>query len=126
VERLFFEDFFKWDAVSDKYFKPNLAGKISKIRIATFKKGKQTIAVKFSMNKEAPSIDIEVNSKTKTPLFQCYLRRLPISNAKFVDLSKLCENKVIPKPFHNEFIELPHSSNEKDALPDTDVEDNIQ
>jgi hypothetical protein len=36
VELLQFTDFNKWDTVSEKYFKGNLIGKISKMRIVTF------------------------------------------------------------------------------------------
>lgn len=38
VEELTFEDFCRWDCIAEKYFKGNLPGKISKIKIATIKK----------------------------------------------------------------------------------------
>lgn len=41
----------KWDGVSEKYFKGNLTGKISKVLIATFKESEDLkITLKYCMN----------------------------------------------------------------------------
>ncbi|CAH1231300.1 unnamed protein product [Diabrotica balteata] len=124
VEKLTFEDFYKWDSMSDKYFKGNLTGKISKIRIVTFKKSDPlNVTVKYSMNKSAQSSKVELQSRTKVPLMACYQSRLPITKAKYNDLIKLCKEKVIPGHFQNEFTDLPYSENIKDTLPESDIED---
>ncbi|XP_072400657.1 uncharacterized protein [Diabrotica undecimpunctata] len=124
VEKLTFEDFYKWDSMSDKYFKGNLTGKISKIRIVTFKKSDPlNVTVKYSMNKSAQSSKVELQLRTKVPLMACYQSRLPITKAKYNDLIKLCKEKVIPGHFQNEFTDLPYSENIKDTLPESDIED---
>lgn len=51
VEYLCLKDFNKWDVLSEKYFKGNLIGKISKVRVCTFKKKDvHEITIKNSMN----------------------------------------------------------------------------
>lgn len=122
VERLTYEDFYKWDSIAEKYFKGNLLGKISKIRIATLKKN-NVMKIKYSMNKSAKSHTIEVQSKSRVPLMSCYRSRIPIAEKKYDDLLKLCNDKVIPTQFQNEFIDIPHCTNKKMALPASDVDD---
>ncbi|CAH2106732.1 unnamed protein product [Euphydryas editha] len=123
VQRLSYEDFYRWDSISDKYYKGNLTGKISKIRIMTFRKDKQSVKYKTSMNPSAASFDVEVQSKTKISLLPCYRSQLPISKAKYDDLVKLCVDKVIPNCFKHEFVNIPRATNVKDCLPESDIED---
>lgn len=76
---------------SEKYFKGNLVGKISKIRIATFKKSTPNVMiVKYSMKNGTPEETIQIMSKPK-PLTAKYKSSLPITKAKYNDLKKLCE-----------------------------------
>lgn len=87
--------------MADKCFKNNLMGKISKIRIATFKKNNPSnMSVKYSMDKSAKSSQIDILSKPITPLMPYYESILLISNKKYDDLAKLCKDKVIPVQFH--------------------------
>lgn len=124
VQKLTFEDFYKWDCISEKYFKGNLTGKISKIRIATFKKSNiSKVSVKYSMDKSAKSSVVEIQYKTRVPLMSCYRSRLPIAKAKYDDLVKLCKDKVIPDQFQKEFTDIPCSASAKDTLPESDIED---
>ncbi|KAJ0172677.1 hypothetical protein K1T71_011816 [Dendrolimus kikuchii] len=123
VERLNYEDFYRWDSVSDKYFKGNLTGKISKIRIMTFRKEKQSVKYKITMNPTSASFDVEVQSKTKVSLLPCYRSQLPISNAKYDDLVKLCVDKVILNCFKHEFVNISRATNVKDCLPESHIED---
>lgn len=124
VERLMFNEFHRWDSNGDKYFKGNLTGKISKVRIMTFKKDKpHSASYKTSMNAAAKSFEVDIQSKAKVALLPCYRSLLPISKAKYDDLKKLCTDKVIPSCFHQEFINIPRETNGKDVLPDSDVED---
>lgn len=73
MDRLNFDDFYKWDSISDKYFKGNLTGKIS---VMTFKKDKNA-KYKVSMNSEAKTYDVEVQTKAKldTLVVPRYLRQ---------------------------------------------------
>lgn len=124
VELLHFKDFYKWDSLSDKYFKGNLTGKISKMRIVTFKKNKYSeIVVKNSMDENSESYCIEVHSKSKLIPSACYKSQLPISKAKQDDLLKLSRDKVIPQMFHNEYHSLTSANSVKDTLPESDLED---
>lgn len=123
VRLLSYKDFNKWDMISDKYFKGNLTGKISKVRIVTFKK-KNEISVKYSMNNQAPSYSIEVQSKAKMNSIQpCYKSQLPLSKPKHDDLLKLCRDQVIPEMFHSEYLNLIHAASVRDTLAESDIED---
>lgn len=123
VERMCYEQFKKWDNIGDKYFKGNLTGKISKVRIATFKRGKQFVSIKTSMNAAAKSFNVEVQPKTRVPLMSCYKSLLPISKKKYDDLHKLCVDHIIPDCFHHEYKNIPRDVNVKDVLPESDIED---
>lgn len=124
VEVMQFKDFYRWDSISEKYFKGNLTGKISKMRVVTFQKKKENmINVKNSMNEDAVTFSIEVQPKTKINPPACYKSQIPLSKAKLDDLLKLCRNKVIPSIFHNEYNSLTSSNNVKDTLPESDIED---
>ncbi|CAG4931994.1 unnamed protein product [Parnassius apollo] len=124
VEAMTFESFNRWDVVGDKYFKGNLTEKISKVRVVTVKKNKPSmISIKDSMNVNAKSYNVEVQSKTKGPLMPCYRSRLPIAEAKYNDPMKLCKDKVIPAQFHHEYSIIPKATNAKDTLPESDIED---
>lgn len=125
VENLTHEDFLNFDDMSDKYFKGNLVGKISKIRTATFKKSHTNqMKVKFSMKVDAPEDVIQIIAKPKN-INRRYNASLPITKAKYMDLKKLCDTGVIPKIFHKEYLNLQHC-NSKDVLLDTDVEDTVE
>ncbi|CAG5022703.1 unnamed protein product [Parnassius apollo] len=126
VEQLTHKDFKRWDLLADKYFVGNLVGKISRIRVATFKKNRISATVKCSMNPEAPVSCIEIASKTKfLDLPNCYLTPLPITENKHKDLLKLCSDQVIPQQFQAEYLALTYNKKVKDTLPDTDIEDNV-
>lgn len=43
VEFMQFKDFSRWDSISEKYFKGNITGKISKMRVVTFQKKKDNV-----------------------------------------------------------------------------------
>ncbi|KAL0879761.1 hypothetical protein ABMA27_003473 [Loxostege sticticalis] len=105
VEPLRHTDFYKWDAVADKYFKGNLTGKISKIRVVTFKKSNlDKIIVKYSMIPDVQTEEIEVLKRNITnQLTPCYKTLLPISKKKYADLVKLCRNNTIPLMFQDEY-----------------------
>lgn len=126
VEQLTHKDFKRWDLLADKYFVGNLVGKISKIRVATFKKDRTSATVKFSMNPEAPLSRIEVAYKAKLlELPNCYPTPLPIAENKHKDLLKLCSEQVIPQQFQAEYLALTFNKKVKDTLADTDIEDNV-
>jgi hypothetical protein len=94
----------RWDLVSVKYFVGNLIGKISRIRVATFKKGRNKVAIKYSMAPDAPISHIDMATKIKRlELPNCYPTPLPISKKKHDDLMKLCTDQVIPAHFHTEY-----------------------
>ncbi|KAJ2937630.1 hypothetical protein O0L34_g16900 [Tuta absoluta] len=122
VEGLNHEDFKSFDDLADKYFKGNLVGKISKLRMVTFKKSSPNIMkIKCSMKKEAPEEKIQIIAKPKL-INQRYTSSLPITKAKYRDLKKLCDTQVIPRIFHTEYASL-KTSDENDVLLDTDIED---
>lgn len=126
IEYLTFKDFNKWHILGDKYFKGNLTGKISKVRVCTLKKkDAHKIIIKQSMNDKAPSIEIDVQMRVKVDPTSCYKSRLPIYKQKYDDLNKLCKNNVIPAIFHHEFADIP-TGTLKDTLPDSDIEDEFE
>lgn len=80
--------------------------------------------MKFSMNLDAETEKIEITKKNDTiQLKPCYKASLPVSKKKYLDLNKLCTNKVIPVVYHEEYKKLTYGNNIQDFLNDTDVED---
>ncbi|KAL4718752.1 hypothetical protein ACJJTC_001895 [Scirpophaga incertulas] len=117
-------DFQGYDEFSDKYFRGNLTGKISKLRIVTFKKSNLNVmAVKYSMLPDAEEEIIPINGATISKIIKhLYAKTLPITQKKYEDLAKLCENFAIPRAFHKEYLTLPHVLG-VDSLVETDIED---
>lgn len=125
VESLSYNDFKNVEEWSDKYFKGNLIGKISKIRTATFKKSSPNLMkIKFTMKDDAPEEKIPINAKLKSINLK-YKSSLPITKAKYNDLKKLCDTGAIPKIFHTEYLNMP-IGNGRDELLDTDIEDETE
>ncbi|CAG4946689.1 unnamed protein product [Parnassius apollo] len=115
VEVLSHKDFEGWDTILDRYFKGNLAGKVSRIRTTTFKKANpHHIEVKYSMKVEAESEKIEVIGKGELIPKLIYKSKLPILKKKYSDLEKLCNNKTIPAMYVAEYKSLPHAVNVQD------------
>lgn len=52
-----------------------------------------------------------------------YTEKIAISELKYKDLKKLCLDGTIPKTFHKDILEMPHSGNKNDTLIETDEED---
>lgn len=123
VEIMCHQDFKAWDSMSEKYFKNNLVGKTSKLRIVTFKKKDlDNIYIKYSMNDTAAAEKVEVIGKNRRPGDNLYKNRLPIPKQKYADLVKLCKTFAIPRRYHEEYLNL-QTCNVKESLPDTDIED---
>lgn len=55
-----------------------------------------------------------------------YKERLPISQEKFNDLKKICDNGIVPRRFHHEYYCLPKKSKVIDTLMETDEDDTDQ
>lgn len=124
VHPMVYDDFKKWNLIAEKYFSGNLTGKISKIRIATFKKGRNKVSIKYSMSVSAPEFEVTVQAKAKPmELPKCYKARLPIPKKKYDDLQKLCADRIIPSVFHAEYKTLTASSDANEKLLETDIED---
>ncbi|CAH2097188.1 unnamed protein product [Euphydryas editha] len=124
VEVLSHEDFMGWNGTSEKYFKGNLSGKISKIQTVTLKKNHTAhIEVKYSINVETETENIDVIGKTELMPKKIYKSRLLISKKKFNDLEKLSINKTIPAIYILGYKSLPHAASVQDILADTDIED---
>ncbi|XP_029343269.1 uncharacterized protein LOC107884503 isoform X2 [Acyrthosiphon pisum] len=62
-------------------------------------------------------------AQTPTLPNKCYERKLPISSAKFKDLSDLCKNGIIPEKFHAEYYDMNSSETIRDCLDESDIED---
>lgn len=125
VHFLQYTDFKGYDEIADKYFKSHLIGKINKIRIATFKKScMNKMAVKYSMQNDAAEEKISVIGLCdKIINQQIYTGQIPITEKKFNDLKKLCDNGAIPRLFRNEYLNLPSCSTATDTLNESDIED---
>lgn len=55
-----------------------------------------------------------------------YRNRQAISEAKYKDLKKMCDDGIIPNRFHKDFLNLPVTKNVKDTLNQTDEEDSVE
>lgn len=93
------------------------------MRIVKFKKNDCLINYKTSMNENAESHQIVVQSKSIGNVPACYKSQLPISKIKLDDLLKLCTDNVIPQIFQGEYKSLKCASSIRDTLPESDVED---
>ncbi|KAL4711033.1 hypothetical protein ACJJTC_017998 [Scirpophaga incertulas] len=115
VECLSHDNFKNFEDLLEKYFKGNLQGKISKIRMATFKKSTPNVmTIKYSMSNDAAEETIPIISKPKT-LSPKYKSCLPITKTKYNNLKKLCDTNVIPRLFHAEYLNFP-TCNGKDVF----------
>ncbi|CAB3252776.1 unnamed protein product [Arctia plantaginis] len=65
VESLTHNDLMNYEEFSEKYFKGNLTGKISKVRVAFKKSSPNFMTVKYSMDKDAVIDSIAIICKTK-------------------------------------------------------------
>lgn len=81
---------------------------------------------KASYMKEKTDIEENQQKEFNFVLRKLYHSRLPISIAKYKDLKHLCDIGVIPRPYHYEFLQLPHSKQTEDTLNQTDEEDEIK
>ncbi|KAL4704670.1 hypothetical protein ACJJTC_016614 [Scirpophaga incertulas] len=123
VECLSHDDFKNFEDLSEKYFKGNLQGKISKIRIATFKKSTPNVmTVKYSMSNDAAEETIPIISKPKT-LSPKYKSCLPITKTKYNNLKKLSDTNVIPRLFHAEY--FPNMQWEGCKVPEEQVKPRV-
>jgi hypothetical protein len=52
-----------------------------------------------------------------------YKNRLCISKAKYKDLNNLCKKNIIPRRFHNLYLNLPTAEDVIDVLAETDGEE---
>ncbi|CAG9787177.1 unnamed protein product [Diatraea saccharalis] len=60
--------------------------------------------------------------KGPTPL---YVKELKLSLAKYQDLQDLCNKNVIPNRYHQEYLSMKHDGNVRDALAETDDDEEI-
>lgn len=121
IEKVGFEDFYKWDSVTDKYFTGNLTGKISLIRIVTFKKNEPstTISVKYTMNRSAKPNEIE---SQKLTFLLCHAIDFDACQFQSKNIWGFSLT-FIPAHFQHEYINIPRSLTEKDTLLESDIED---
>lgn len=127
VEVLNYADFNKWDTVAEKYFKGNLTVKISNLRTVTFKKSVANMAfVKYSMNPDAQTEQIEIVKKNNLQIKPCYKAMLPICKKKYTDLNKLCSNNVIPTVYHTEYRSMNNDPKVQNCLAETDEDEVLE
>jgi len=89
--------------------------------------------IKFSYSFENLNyniIDLEANKRLRSSGLtllaspkQLYTNQLPLNLEKYKDLSNLCTKNVIPKCYHQEYLNLPYKSAIRDNLPETDEDE---
>lgn len=102
----------------------------SKLRFATFEKGKNMSTLNFDYNEgpmQVVDLSLIIRSRQNTLAIKepkkAYTRRNPISKAKFFHLKKMCDKGIIPEQFVAEYLNLPYDGSVRDALPETDDEE---
>lgn len=104
----------------DNYFKPKGKGVIKG-------KGKGKGKGKLKEKDTAPSASnetLEIKLKKEfQQLKPLYKKRLAISEIKYKDLTKLCNDGVIPSRYHGDFTNLPYAKKIQDTLNQTDEDD---
>ncbi|KAE9542478.1 hypothetical protein AGLY_003339 [Aphis glycines] len=103
--------------------------KFSEIKKVYFSKSRD-VKISFGYELDAEFEIINVTAKrTKRKrneigvLMHAYNSKLPISEAKYKDLVKLCETNAIPPRYHQEYLSMSRKSTVRDALAETDDED---
>ncbi|CAH2105309.1 unnamed protein product [Euphydryas editha] len=87
------------------------------------RKGKGKGKGKRSAVEPTDNYALDVTEEVNCTIKSLYRARLPISAPKYKDLKRLCENGIIPKAYHFEYLNLPSSVNVPDIFPETDAED---
>lgn len=115
-------DFKNWKSFADLLLPNKIKLKLNKLRIATFQKKTGTIELLYgyfdnSKKQTITNINFTYNIET------LYHHTLCISSKKFNDLQNLCFKNSIPPKYHQEYLNLKHSSTIKDSLDESDDED---
>lgn len=85
--------------------------KISDTRKIMFNKNSKFVHFVYSLSPDATVFKAKFEIKTNVE--RAYLENLPINKKKYIDLTNLCKNGVIPKSYQNEYYSL--KSNDKVA-----------
>ncbi|KAL4718944.1 hypothetical protein ACJJTC_004531 [Scirpophaga incertulas] len=147
VVTLHHTDFIDWQPkTNDTFTNKTLSNKnlkLKDLRIVTFKKQDLNyMEVKYTMKKEGETYKILLGQKlerkakgkgkgkvaatltrqnnTSECLQKLYKNQLPISLAKYKDLKKLCDEDIIPKLYHSDYLNLPHDGQIVDTISETD------
>lgn len=133
--KLYFSDFLDWkqlsgEILSTKKFK-SIDGesiKITQVRSAYFEKNNSNVILDYSYNSEnLKTIKITLPKKWKNmKIKKLYTKNLSISSQKQKDLQDLCKKNVIPRKYHQEYLNMKPSENVPDKLPETDLEDDME
>ncbi|CAI6374747.1 unnamed protein product [Macrosiphum euphorbiae] len=110
--------------------------KTSEIKISSFFKNSPTITLQFSYSLGSQKKHVTIkqpkqrrrskeNNYQTLELQSAFNSKLPISEAKYNDLLKLCSSGVIPNRYHKEFKSLKKKETVEDVLGETNEEDNI-
>jgi hypothetical protein len=128
-----FDQFRDWKSVQERVLPP-VTKKIEegtvisykKVRICSFEKGSNSMAIKYSFRDDAPRFTVNLDPGARKILpGQLYRQRIPVNKLKYRDLTNLCNQGVIPEVYHEEYRSLPNGTKAPDTLPESDEEDNI-
>lgn len=88
------------------------------------KKGEGKKTTDEASNSSADTFETRLK-KTFQNLKPLYKKRLQISQVKYKDLKKICDDGVIPSRCHGDFMNLPYAANVRDTLNQSDEEDSL-
>jgi hypothetical protein len=126
-----FDKFRDWKSLQERVLPPSTkktqegsAIFYKKVRICTFHKASNLMAVKYSFAENAPVSTVLLQpGERKIMPPQLYRQRLPINKLKYRDLVRLCTNGVIPEVYHEEYRNIPTGNKVPDELAESDEED---
>ncbi|CAH1113918.1 unnamed protein product [Psylliodes chrysocephalus] len=101
--------------------------KITDITRAKFDKSSINKFVVFTnYDLESEGHEVAFPEKRIELIPRAYNSELPINKKKLNNLLDLCKSLKIKKQYHAEYLALQSSNTEPDALPETDMEDNLE
>ncbi|CAG4946951.1 unnamed protein product [Parnassius apollo] len=117
-----------WNSYATAFLPNKIKIQTSKLRNARFEKGDK-FYLKYDYDGPEQAIDVSLilrsrqNQQAIREPKTAYTEKLPISKAKYEDLKKMCEKGIIPEFYTKEYLDLPCDRNIRDALPETDEDE---
>ncbi|CAG5051910.1 unnamed protein product [Parnassius apollo] len=132
VNVLNYGDFMDWKNFSQALLPAKFKINFNSLRVVQFHKNNPIVTFQYGFFEDSDNYEINMDfiirsrankaivEKGPTPL---YAEELKLSLAKYKDLQDLCNKNVIPNRYHQEYLSMKHDENVRDALAETDEDE---